>query len=304
MLALRSHWVLILAFLSAVAASPGSARAQQPETGTEAPEVEMPQVVDGKITVEGVEYQVGPCQGDLGQEAAIEVPDGLWFTGRQGTVRFLQNSQNLSGENEVGIVLDPVEGWWVCFTLEKSGHVKDDDKDDLDADALLDAIRGGVEQGNEARKRRGWGTIELVGWHKPPFYDAKTNNLTWSTLIGGTGGQSVNWSTRLLGRTSTMNVDLVASVEQVDAVMPRFEELIRGHAFKEGHTYGEFKSGDKVAEYGLAALVAGGAGVVAAKTGLLAKLWKPIALGLVAIGAFFKRIFGFGKKNPDESAAS
>ena len=28
-----------------------------------------------------------------------------------------------------------------------------------------------------------------------------------------------------------------------------------------------------------------------AKSGLLAKLWKPIALGLLAVGAFFKRIF-------------
>ncbi len=59
-----------------------------------------------------------------------------------------------------------------------------------------------------------------------------------------------------------------------------------------------------MAEYGLTALVAGGAGVVAAKTGLLAKFWKFIVAGVVAIGAFFKRIFGFGKKDASGTAGS
>jgi uncharacterized membrane-anchored protein len=46
-----------------------------------------------------------------------------------------------------------------------------------------------------------------------------------------------------------------------------------------------------VAEYGLTGLILGGGLLAAAKTGLLAKLWKPIAAGLFVVGAFLKRIF-------------
>jgi uncharacterized membrane-anchored protein len=55
---------------------------------------------------------------------------------------------------------------------------------------------------------------------------------------------------------------------------------------------------DKVATYGLAALVAGGALAAAAKLGFLKILWigilaakKLIIVGVVAIVAFFKKLF-------------
>lgn len=265
---------------------------------------EEPQVVDGKVEINGIEFQVGPCTGDLGQKAELAVPEGLLFTGRKGTVEFLTLTQNPSGEGEVGAILDRVGGWFVIFTHEDSGHVKDDEKDDLDADALLEAMQEGTQYGNEERKRRGWEEIELVGWHKPPFYDPKTNNLTWATIVRSKSGQSVNWTTKLLGRTSTMTVDLVVDPAQVDAAVPKLEGLITGFGYKEGHRYAEFRSGDKVAEYGLTALVAGGAGVVAFKTGILAKFWKFIVGGIVAVGLAIKKLFGFAKKEPGEASGA
>ena len=61
-------------------------------------------------------------------------------------------------------------------------------------------------------------------------------------------------------------------------------------------SYSDFRAGDKVAEYGLATLVAGGATAVAAKTGLLAKLWKLIAAGIAALIAFLKRGWNYFRK--------
>jgi uncharacterized membrane-anchored protein len=79
-------------------------------------------------------------------------------------------------------------------------------------------------------------------------------------------------------------------------VLPPFRELLKGFSFKQGETYAEFREGDKLAEYGLAALVAGGGVALAAKSGLLAKLAKPLIVGVVAIGtaisSFFKKLFG------------
>ena len=59
-----------------------------------------------------------------------------------------------------------------------------------------------------------------------------------------------------------------------------------------GESYAEYRKGDKVAEYGLTALIAGGTLAVAAKTGLLGKLIKPIIIGVVALGAVLKKFWG------------
>src|ERR1700694_1759978 len=88
-----------------------------------------------------------------------------------------------------------------------------------------------------------------------------------------------------------MKVDLVASPEEYATITPEFNSLIAGFNYSQGSRYADFRAGDKVAKYGLAALIAGGAGAVLLKTGLLAKLWKPIMLGLVALAGFIKKIF-------------
>jgi uncharacterized membrane-anchored protein len=246
------------------------------------------------------DVQSGPITGELGK-ARLDVPAGLGYLDRANTRKLLEASQNVPSGAEVGGVWSD-DGWFVIFTYEESGHVKDEDKDELDADDLLDTLKEQNEAGNDMRKSRGWDPIELVGWHKPPFYDPKTNNLTWATLVRSSSGQTINWSTKLLGRTGTMHVDLVVDPQQIAAAAPEFDSLMSSFTYVDGQKYNEFKEGDKVAEYGLVALVAGGAGVFAAKTGLIAKFWKLLIIPIVAIGAFFKRLFGGGKKEASEAS--
>ena len=73
-----------------------------------------------------------------------------------------------------------------------------------------------------------------------------------------------------------------------------------------GSKYSEWRSGDKVAQYGLTGLITGGLVVGAAKLGILSKLGvviakfaKVIIVGILALGAaiakFFKGIFGGSK---------
>jgi uncharacterized membrane-anchored protein len=138
-----------------------------------------------------------------------------------------------------------------------------------------------------------------VGWERPPFYDAQTNNLTWAVRLRGSRGESVNYSVRILGREGYMSADLVLRPDELAASIPAFEKLLAGYTYTQGHRYAEYRKGDKLAAYGLTALVAGGAGAVAMKTGLLAKFWKLIvvaALGLLAaVKRFIKTILGWGK---------
>ncbi len=246
----------------------------------------------------------GPTKGVLGTEATIGVPAGCLFTGMDGVKIFLEVTENPVSGNERGVVLCQSDAnpapWFVLFSYDQSGYVRDDEGSNLDADAILESVRHGTEAANRERKRRGWGTLSVEGWATKPFYDRTTNNLTWAiTAHDNTGGRSVNHSVRLLGRGGVMHVDLVATPAQLDALVPTFNGMITGFTYLPGHKYAEWRPGDKVAAYGLTALVAGGAGVALAKSGLLVKFWKLIVAGIAAAAAAVKRMWAklTGRRN-------
>ena len=249
-------------------------------------------------------WQEGPTTGKLGDVASIVVPEGFQFVDRAGAPKFLELTQNPSNGSELGVVLSNDGSWFVIFRFSDDGYVKDDDRK-LDTDAILSSIRTGTERSNEIRKKRGWGTIEVVGWQQKPFYDSRTNNLTWS-IQGKSGDEhSVNHSTRLLGRRGVMSVNLVLGPEDVNTAVPAFNTLLTGVSFNPGHRSAEFRAGDKIAEYGLAGLIVGGTGAALVKTGLLKKAWKLLVLGFIAVaGAVKKFLAGLIGKRETADAAS
>jgi len=231
----------------------------------------------------------GPATAQLGNIAQIEVPEGFRFVGKPGAGKFMELIQNPSDGSELGILLSP-DSWFVVFDFSAQGYVKDDDRD-LDADAILATIKEGTAASNKERRKRGWSELKVLGWHEPPHYDAETNNLTWSIRGSSDDGENINHATRLLGRRGVMNVDLVMGPEHAEAALPEFNEMLTQFEFKSGSKYSDFTRGDKVAEYGLAGLVVGGAGVALVKSGLLAKFWKLIVVGFVALAGAVKRLF-------------
>ena len=259
---------------------------------------------------ESIEWAEGPVQGSLGTVADVRVPAGCRFTGREGAESFLIATENPPSGDEEGVLVCTDGGdearrqsWFVVFSYDPSGYVKDDEKGKLDADAILATLREGTEAGNKERRARGWETLTLEGWVRPPYYDSATHNLTWSTRgRAESTGASVNHSVRLLGRGGVLHADLVLEPEQLASALERFDDVIAGTEFRAGNTYAEWRSGDKVAEYGLTALVAGGACAAAMKLGLFGKLWKLllafalaakklIVLVVVAIGGGLRSLF-------------
>ena len=88
---------------------------------------------------------------------------------------------------------------------------------------------------------------------------------------------------RVLGRGGYMSVTLVDEPGKLAASKPEVDKVLASFNYKQGKSYAEFVAGDQVAEYGLAALVAGGAGAAAVKFGLFAWLFKILAKGGKAI---------------------
>lgn len=250
-----------------------------------------------------IPWKQGPTVGEMGPHAQITVPDGFLFTGPEGTPQFLELTENPPDPTTVGVLypMGDSEGWVVYFDYDDSGHVKDDDRDTIDADALLQQFKAGNAAANEERRRRGWEGLTVVDWVVAPGYEPSTNRLAWGIKMRTDGGDLLaNYDVRLLGRTGVMSATLVCPPGQVQSLIPRLQELLNGFEFKEGHRYAEWRSGEKVAAYGLTGLIAGGAAVAAAKAGLFAKLaamfakaGKVIAIAVIAIaGGLWRLVFG------------
>ena len=148
-----------------------------------------------------IDWQAGPATVDIGNYAQITIPVGFQFTGRQGSIAWNQLTQNPPDET-VGILMPTADDrdWFLAFQFDDIGYVSDDEKADLDADAILESLQQGTEQSNQFRRSQGWSAIHLSGWIVPPKYDAVTNNLVWSTkLHDDTGGESANHNIVLAG---------------------------------------------------------------------------------------------------------
>jgi len=107
------------------------------------------------------------------------------------------------------------------------------------------------------------------------------------------GEEIVNHNIRLLGRHGYISAVLVADVPILDASMAELDQIVGGVNYKQGQSYAEYVQGDKVAKYGLTALIAGGSAAAAAKFGLfkfLGKAWKALLVGVLAVFAFMRKI--------------
>ncbi|MEF3084030.1 DUF2167 domain-containing protein, partial [Luteimonas sp. SMYT11W] len=93
-----------------------------------------------------------------------------------------------------------------------------------------------------------------------------THKLYWAKDLMVDGGEhSLNYNVRVLGREGVLNLNAIASMQQIEAIKKEMQQVTAFTEFTEGNRYTDFDSKtDKVAEYGLAALVAGG---VASKLG-------------------------------------
>jgi uncharacterized membrane-anchored protein len=249
-----------------------------------------------------LQWTVGPGTAKVGNLAEIKVPEGARFTDSAGTRKMLEMMHNPTNGSELGLLTNDQLDWFVIFEFEDIGYVKDADKEKLDGQAMLESLREGNEAGNEERKKRGWAPITIVDWHTAPFYNKETNNLEWCIKGASEGHDIVNYNTRILGRGGVMSANLLVAPEQLDATLTSIKTMLKGFSYTEGQKYSEWKSGDKIAKYGLSALVVGGAVGVAAKLGLLGKLggllgklWKLVIVGIAALGAGLKGLL-FGRK--------
>jgi len=257
----------------------------------------------------------GPAQVELGHDLALDVPEDHVFLEKPVAAKLLEQNGSFYHDNLLGIVVskDEQAPWFVVIRYEDEGYIKDDEK--LDADEILDAMKESQEQANEERVKRGFKALRIGGWTEAPHYDQAQHHLVWALNASTDDGTSVNYNTRVLGRRGFVSLNLVADPENLEASKPHVVKLLKNTAFKQGARYADFQEGtDKVAEYGLAGIVLGGAGLGAAKlakVGLLAKAGKFlfailiagkkfIIIAVIGLAVLLKKLFG-GKGSSSDS---
>jgi uncharacterized membrane-anchored protein len=245
----------------------------------------------------------GPSDVPLAGQAVLKLPAGMAYVPQPAAGRLMQALGNGADSSLLGLVRGTGDNhWMVVARYEPSGYIKDDDARDWNVDDLFKSLKDGTEEGNKERQKMGFPPLEIVGWVQKPSYDAATHRLVWSMAARTPGEseaeQSINYNTYALGREGYVSLNLITSRSDIERDKPAAHSLLSALNFNDGKRYGDFNaSTDKVAEYGIAALVAG---VAAKKLGLFAvilafaaKFFKIILVagaGLLAVVAkFFKR---------------
>jgi len=266
-------------------------------------------VAQGAQTREEFEAQLHYQQGDVVLKdglATIHVPPEFrYLKPDQADLILVQAWGNPPGTKTLGMLfpadVSPLtsEGWGVVITYQEDGYVKDADAEKIDYNDLLQKMKKESVEDNAERKKQGYQQIDLVGWAEPPRYDPPNHKLYWAKelKVEGAKENTLNYNIRVLGRRGVLVLNAIAGMKQLPEITEKMQKVITFVDFNEGHRYAEFKPGvDRIAAYGIAGLIAG---TVAAKTGLFKYLIgiliaakKAVVAGVIAIGAFFKKLFG------------
>ena len=194
------------------------------------------------------------------------------------------------------------------ITFDEDGYVKDKDADKINYDDMLKDLKAAEPEENKERRKNGYVPIHMVGWAEQPYYDQKNKVLYWAKELqfGDDSINTLNYDVRVLGRKGVLSLNAVATINELPLVKANIDDVLKMPEFTEGNRYTDFNSNtDKVAEYGIGTLVAGG---ILAKTGVLAIIgkfllaaWKFIMIALAAIWASIKKFFTGKRKKDDYS---
>lgn len=224
--------------------------------------------------------------GRIADKAEYRVREGYSFLDAADTDTFLKLKGNPPPGNSYTIASTKAR-WFGTLQFSPEGYVKDDEK--IDAAALLKMLKESDVEDNEQRRKQGYPALTLEGWFFPPRYDTESRRLEWALKLRSEGVDIANVSTKILGRSGYTSAILVTSPEDLEKDLADFKLALKDFNYVSGEKYSEWRQGDKVAAYGLGALVLGGVAAVAtSKIGFKA-IAIAVVSGLAALWAGVKR---------------
>ncbi len=274
-----------------------------PEDGVPKSEVDTAYEAANKAMVKG------PKDISILAQATLKLPENFGFIPKQQAIDLLASMGNGMDDQVEGIVipLGKVDQGFFVVSFNDSGYIKDDDALNWNPDDLLESLKEGTEMSNKERVAIGFPEVEVLGWITPPSYDLLTHKLVWSAELTqkdapADEAHGINYNTYVLGREGYISLNLVTDSQNIDALKPVAHDLLGAMSFNTGKQYTDFNENtDRIAEYGLAALVAG---VAAKKLGFFALMAAFVLkfakfIGVAAVGLWYLLKGFFGRKQAE-----
>ena len=249
---------------------------------------------------------MGPSDVTLGDQATLHLPSDMIYVPEREGGALMEYWGNAVGGSFRGLVFpkDDNANWTISIDHIADGYVKDEDAKTWNADELLQSLKDGTEEQNKVRAEKGVEPLKIVGWVEKPQYLADSHQLYWSIKAvhendAPDAEATINYNTYALGRDGYFEVDLMTSDKTIATDKAAARQAVSAIDYKQGKAYADYQPGsDRVAEYGLAALVAG---IAAKKLGLLAvaglflaKFAKIIIAGVAVAGGGLFKLFRRG----------
>lgn len=217
-------------------------------------------------------------QGEVnlpGAKSVLTIPEDYYFLGPKDAKAVLVDLWGNPDAETTGMIF-PVEytpfdyqAWGVELTWDPIGYVSDEDAAEIDYDDLLKTMTTDISEESKWRVENGYSPFELVGWAVQPSYDQTTRKLHWAQEIAFSDDDvnTLNYKLRALGRKGVLQLNFIASMDQLATIEAALPEVAAMTAFSEGSRYIDFDpSIDTLAAVGIGGLIAG---KVIAKTGFL-----------------------------------
>jgi uncharacterized membrane-anchored protein len=259
----------------------------------------------------------GPNDVALIDQATLKLPADYFFVPKAEGERVLRALGNVVNDSTiVGLVVGTHRNdqWMVVIRYIKEGYIKDDDAKNWNADELLKNLKDGVEESNKDRSARGFPEVQVIGWVEAPGYDTATHRLVWSLLAKDkdepdNAPKGINYNTYALGRDGYFSLNLLSGSERIAGEKAVAHELLTDLSYNAGKRYEDFSATtDRIAEYGLMALVGGVAakklGLLALLVGVVLKFAKVIFIGAAVFGAAVMRFFRRKPRNDSADGAA
>jgi uncharacterized membrane-anchored protein len=219
--------------------------------------------------------------------STIALPEGYMMVRGEDAKRLLTLAAEHDDAAEA-VVMSPHFKDEIVFENTSEGYVAVDDWADVDPVKMLDAIRENTEEANAERRQQGVGEMHVVGWLQRPTLDRNTATVYWALEGADPDHHVVNSIALRLGRDGYERVNWIVDKADYQPVGGQLDVMLRAHSFDQGHRYADHTSGDKVAMYTIAGLVAAVAGAKVAKVAggvALLVLLKKFGILIFASGA-------------------
>ncbi len=244
------------------------------------------------------------------RSGTVGVPGGVYdlnlgedyyaLTGADATWVFQTLWQNLPDPAIGALVFqrgtNPIDdSWAVAVAYYPNGHISDEEADQMDYAAIIEARRAGDAEANRQRVEAGLPELLTVGLAGTPGYDQSRRALHFSVLLKSAADNTevMNANIWVLSRHGYVMMNVLGTPDHapaVDAAMPALIDMV---ALQDGNRYEDFVPGvDTVAAGGLSGLLGGGAAQAGLLVLLLAFLKKGGFVLLALPFIWLKNLFG------------